>query len=112
MRKKGDLPALFLALFLAGQVFGSAMDDSAPPIQRLSMKQAKAIALRQAPGKVRDFEFKIWKEKWVYAFRVAGRDKRSHRVIVEAVTGKVLSRSSEPMPQSPKEGAVKSPPKK
>ena len=92
---------LWLSLFLSGwsPVLGS--DDSAPPIERISMKQARATALRKVPGKVRDFEFKQRNNKWVYAFKIAGKDQRMHGVIVDAMEGKIISKTSEPMPVKP-----------
>lgn len=89
---------VFLILSLSGwsQAFGA--DDSAPPIERVSMQQARATALRKVPGKVRDFEFKQRNDKWVYAFKIAGKDQRMHSVIVDALEGKIIFKTSEPMP--------------
>ncbi|GEM_PF-4194717 len=84
-------------------------DDSAPPVDRVSMKQARATALRKSPGKVKDFEFKQKNDKWVYAFKIAGKDQRLHFIIVDALTGKITSKTSEPMP-SPPAGSIKATP--
>jgi len=96
MKKFWGSVFLFLCLLGLNPVFGA--DDSAPPIERVSMSQARATALRKVPGKVRDFEFKQRKEKWVYAFKIAGKDQRMHSVVVDALEGKIISKTSEPMP--------------
>ncbi|HEY5037556.1 MAG TPA: PepSY domain-containing protein [bacterium] len=78
-------------------------DDSGPPSDRISMKTARATALRKFPGKVRDFEFEIRKHKWVYFFKIAGKDQKFHNIVVDAVTGKIISKTSEPIPMTTKE---------
>lgn len=89
--------SLILLLFLSLGVLvpPAGADDSAPPIERVSMQQARATVLRKIPGKVRDFELKQKSDKWVYAFKIAGKDMRIHYVIVDALTGKIISKTSE-----------------
>jgi hypothetical protein len=96
MKKFWGSVFLFLCLLGWSQVWGA--DDSAPPIERISMSQARATALRKVPGKVRDFEFKQRKDQWVYAFKIAGKDQRMHSVVVDALEGKIISKTSEAMP--------------
>jgi hypothetical protein len=100
--------ALLLLLVLTGiPAFLGAEPD--PPSRRVPMSQARATALRAAPGKVRDFEFEIHKDRWVYFFKIIGKDRRVHRLFVDAVTGKITAKSSEPMAVPKGEAAVKSP---
>jgi hypothetical protein len=80
-------------------LFGA--DDSGPPVNRVPMKTARAMALRKFPGKVKDFELEIKKDKWVYFFKIAGKDQKFHNIVVDAMTGKIISKSSEPMPVTP-----------
>ncbi len=98
---------LFLAVFAWATTFSFAESD--PPTNRVSMKKARATALRVAPGKVRDFEFKIRKEKWVYYFKIIGKDHRIHYLVVDAVTGKVISKASDPLPVETKAVPTPSP---
>lgn len=108
--KKSSL-AVLLVLILFAWVPSSRADDSAPPVNRVSMKQARATSLRKFPGKVKDFEFKQRNDKWVYAFKIAGKDQRIHRIVVDAITGKIISKTSEAMPLERKP-AVEPAPKK
>jgi uncharacterized membrane protein YkoI len=102
---------LFLLLFSLGVTGGSAFgaDDSGPPVDRIPMSKARAIALRKFPGKVRDFEFEIKKDKWVYFFKIAGKDQKFHNIVVDAMTGKITSKTSEPMPMATKGPATPTP---
>ncbi len=93
-----------LLLLLLGFMWGSAFgaDDSGPPVNRIPMSKARATALRKFPGKVRDFELEIKNNKWVYFFKIAGKDQKLHNIVVDVMTGKIISKSSESMPETPK----------
>ena len=96
---------VLLGLVLLTQVREVRSDDSAPPVERVSMRQARSTAIRKVPGKIRDFEFIQRKNKWVYAFKIAGKDQRLHHVIVDALTGKIVFKTSEPIPAVKKAAA-------
>jgi len=106
--KKITLLILLLSLGIAqGPAFGA--DDSGPPTNRVSMQRARSTALRKFPGKVKDFEFEIKKNKWVYYFKIEGKDQQLHHIVVDAVTGKIISKSSEPMAVQAEPTAVSTP---
>ena len=106
--RKVTLLLLLLSLgFSWGPAFGD--DDSGPPSNRVPMKTARAMALRKFPGKVRDFSLEIKKNKWVYFFKIAGKDQKFHNIVVDVMTDKIISKSSEPMPNAPKESAKPTP---
>ena len=84
-------------------------DDSGPPSNRVPMKTARAMALRKFPGKVRDFSLEIKKNKWVYFFKIAGKDQKFHNIVVDVMTDKIISNSSEPMPVKAKAADVTTP---
>ena len=107
MKKK----ALVLGLVLAWMAFhlGAVLADSDPPTNKIPLSKARAIALRKAPGKVRDFEFEIKNHQWVYFFKIAGKDQKWHFISVDAVTGKVLSKSAAPIPVEMGTSAVPTP---
>lgn len=94
--KKTTATCLLLGWLVASSPSGYAQSD--PPTRRLPLSQARTIALRKAPGKVRDFEFEVRKNKWVYYFKIAGKDQKWHFISVDAVTGKIVSKIVAPMP--------------
>jgi uncharacterized membrane protein YkoI len=103
--------ALFLWLVLVWMSLPlcTALAESDPPTNKIPLSKARAIALRKAPGKVKDFEFEIKNHKWVYFFKIAGKDQKWHFIAVDAVTGKVLSKSAAPMPVESKVPIASSP---
>lgn len=60
-----------------------------PPKPKLSMQQARAIALKLAPGKVKDAEYEYEDDIWRYSFDIA-QGKRIHEIGVDAMTGKII----------------------
>ena len=98
---------LLLLSFTWGPAFGA--DDSGPPVNRVPMSKARASALRKFPGKVRDFELEIKNNKWVYFFKIAGMDQKFHNIVVDVMTGKIISKSSEPMPMINQGSVVSTP---
>src|SRR5579863_1874358 len=85
--RKPIMKSLILFFFLCSlglawkPAFGA--DDSGPPVDRVPMSKARATALRKFPGKVRDFELEIKNDKWVYFFKIAGKDQKFHNIVVD-----------------------------
>ncbi len=100
-----------LLLLLLSFAWGSALgaDDSGPPVNRVPMSKARSAALRKFPGKVRDFELEIKNDKWVYFFKIAGKDQKFHSIVMDVMTGKIIYKSIEPMPMTNKESVVSTP---
>lgn len=63
--------------------------SKAPPKPRLSMAAARAIALKIAPGRVKDAEYEFEKGGWRYSFDIA-QGSKIHEVGVDAMTGKIV----------------------
>lgn len=57
---------------------------------RVSIKDAKVIALGRVPGKVTDAELEKEKGRLQYAFEIIGEDGKSYDVEIDATTGEVL----------------------
>ena len=59
------------------------------PKPKLSMDQARTIALKLAPGKIRKSEYENEDGIWRYSFDIA-QGKRIHEIGVDAMTGKIV----------------------
>lgn len=99
----------WLALGLMTMNLAVAVAESDPPTHKIPLSRARVIALHKAPGKVKDFEFEIKNHKWVYFFKIAGKDQKWHFISVDAVTGKIASKSAAPMPAKSNASAVPTP---
>lgn len=64
------------------------------PKPKLSMVQAKAIALKLAPGKIKKSEYEKEDGIWRYSFDIE-QGKRIHEIGVDAMTGKVVENAFE-----------------
>ena len=64
------------------------------PKPKLSMDQAKTIALKLAPGKIQKSEYENEDGSWRYSFDIA-QGKRIHEIGVDAMTGKVVENAFE-----------------
>ena len=59
------------------------------PHARITMSQARAIALRRAPGTIVDFEYEKEAGAWRYSFDIR-QGRRIHEIGVSATTGKIV----------------------
>lgn len=64
------------------------------PKPKLTMAQARAIALKIAPGRVKDAEYEYEGHGWRYSFDIA-QGARIHEIGVDAMTGKIVEDSFE-----------------
>ena len=62
---------------------------------KISIKDAKLIALGRVPGKVMDAEFEKEHGRLQYAFDILGTDGKTYDVEIDAVTGEVLQAEPE-----------------
>ena len=96
-----------VALLIAGILATSAAQAStanaakpapkaklAAPAPKISMAQAKAIALRLAPGKIKSSEYEKEGGGWRYSFDI---QQKGHvqEIGVNAMTGKIIENKSE-----------------
>lgn len=81
------LPVLIAALALP------VAGHSAPP-RKISEAQARAIALKAAPGKILETDFEKEKGDWRYSFDIR-QGKRTHEIGVDANAGKIVESTYE-----------------
>ena len=85
------------AVWFVVPVLGLGQTD--PPMERIPLKKARSIALRKCPGKVKNYEFKPYKNKWVYFFKILDKKQAANYLYIDAVTGKIVTRFSDPAPK-------------
>ncbi|MEO6040684.1 MAG: PepSY domain-containing protein [Croceibacterium sp.] len=78
---------LLAAAAVAGVVAGPALAHT--PKAKLSMAQARAIALHIAPGKIKDAEYENEGGAWRYSFDIR-QGNRIHEIGVNANTGAIV----------------------
>jgi uncharacterized membrane protein YkoI len=66
----------------------------AAPAHKIGMAEAKAIALKAAPGKIVEADFEKENGGWRYSFDIR-QGKRIHEIGVDAYTGKIVESSYE-----------------
>ena len=59
------------------------------PTPKISMASARTIALKRAPGRIKDAEYEYEKGGWRYSFDVA-QGKRIHEIGVNAMNGRIV----------------------
>jgi uncharacterized membrane protein YkoI len=59
------------------------------PTPKLSMASARTIALKRAPGRIKDAEYEYEKGGWRYSFDIV-QGKRIHEIGVDAMNGQIV----------------------
>jgi uncharacterized membrane protein YkoI len=85
-------PAMLIAMLAA--VATPALAYAAKPPAKLSMAAARAIALKQAPGKVVDAEYEKEGGGWRYSFDIR-QGQRIHEIGVDANSGRIVENKYE-----------------
>ena len=85
--KQESIAAFIAAAALAAGSF--AATTAAKP--KITMDQARAIALKKAPGKVKSAELENEKGKLIYSFDIATSAKAITEVNVDALNGKIVA---------------------
>jgi uncharacterized membrane protein YkoI len=62
---------------------------AAKPKPKLTMAQARAIALKHAPGRIKDAEYEYEGHGWRYSFDIV-QGARIHEIGVNAMTGTIV----------------------
>ena len=83
------LPILAMVIAAAGPAPAIAGAASGKPAAKLSMAQARAIALEKAPGKIADAEYEKEGGGWRYSFDIR-QGQRIHEIGVDANTGRIV----------------------
>lgn len=86
--------ALVLAGIAAFSTTVSAANAQADPPAKLSIEQARSIALDTAPGVVVDAEYEQENGAWRYSFDIR-QGQRIHEIGVDANSGKIVEDSYE-----------------
>jgi len=81
--------ALPLAAAALAGLLSPAIAAPAKPKPKLSMAQARTIALKRAPGRIKDAEYEFEKGGWRYSFDIL-QGKRIHEIGVNAMTGAIV----------------------
>ena len=82
-------------LFLAGALSANAYDgEKLAKDARVTMTEARAIALKTQPGKITEEELEKENDSLRYSFEIEA-GKASHEVSIDAQTGKVLENTVE-----------------
>ena len=84
--KHKTIAPLVAVLAMAMPLFAAA---AAKP--KISMKQARAIALKKAPGRVRSEELENEHGKLIYSFDIATSAKAITEVNVDALNGRIVA---------------------
>jgi len=74
---------------------GSASAKTSHAGAKLTMKQAEAMALKTAPGKIKSKELEKEKGKLIYSFDIETTNDGIHEVNIDAKTGKLVENSKE-----------------
>ena len=91
---------MFRPLLAAGLLAATAAQASSPaakakpPVAKLSLSKAQAIALKAAPGRVVKKEYEAENGGWRYSFDI---QQKGHiqEIGVDAMTGKIIENKSE-----------------
>ena len=85
---------LTAAVLFAAGLLGAGTAGAAPPVAKISMAKAKAIALRAAPGRVTKSEYEKEGGGWRYSFDI---QQKGHiqEIGVNAINGKIVENKSE-----------------
>lgn len=79
-----------VSLLAAGSVAATS-----PKNGEISMERAKQIALSKVNGSITSSEYEHEKGQDVYSFDIAGKDGKTHEILVSARTGKIVSSTIE-----------------
>lgn len=79
---------IITAVAFAGLVAGSAFAAQTP---KITMKEARAIALKKAPGTVKSAELEKEHGKLIYSFDIATSKRGITEVNVDAMNGKIVA---------------------
>ncbi|MEO7814900.1 MAG: PepSY domain-containing protein [Sphingomicrobium sp.] len=83
------------AMIAAGLIAtGAVQAEVRPPLAKISMTKAKAIALKAAPGKLISSEYENEGGGWRYSFDIQQKGN-IQEIGINAMTGKIIENKSE-----------------
>ena len=84
-----QLKTLGLSVMASAILTTAALATAPAPAAKLSMAQARIIALKLAPGKVTKQEYEKENGSWRYSFDIM-QGKRIHEIGVDANSGRIV----------------------
>jgi hypothetical protein len=81
----------FLTTIMVALVFGIGALTANAQTKKIGMAKAKAIALKNASGKIESSELEHEKGKWIYSFDIRNSKGTISEVNVDAYTGAVIA---------------------
>lgn len=79
------------AVMMFALVFGSGVLTTNAQTKKIGMVRAKAIALKQASGKIESSELENEGGKWIYSFDIRNKKGTISEVHINAYTGAVVA---------------------
>ena len=76
-------------------IASSSFAATTPKKGEISMDRAKEIALSKVDGSITSSEYEHERGQDVYSFDIAGKDGRTHEVLISARSGKIVSSTIE-----------------
>jgi uncharacterized membrane protein YkoI len=86
-----------------GKIGEPSASSAQPPKDLISMDQAKEIAIKAAPGMVKNSVLEFEKNQWVYSFDIQDAANQIHEILVDAKTGKIIESRMESAAEAAKE---------
>jgi uncharacterized membrane protein YkoI len=84
-----------IAVFLVSAAVAAGSFAAAAAKPKITMQQARATALKKAPGTVKSEELENEKGKWIYSFDIATGKTSITEVNVDANTGAIVDLQQE-----------------
>jgi len=94
--KKDITMRTLIAIVALGGLATAASAATPAPKAKLTLVQARAIALKAAPGRVTKGEYEKEKGSWRYSFDIR-QGRMNHEVGVDANTGRIVESVVEPL---------------
>ncbi len=82
-------------LFLLVAVLGFGTLAAQAQTKKIGMKRARAIAMKEAAGKIKSSELEKENGKWIYSFDIRNAKGTITEVNIDAYSGKVISLEEE-----------------
>ena len=83
-----------VASLTAALLFGGTASAATAPAPKVSMKHARAMALKLAPGRIKSSEYEKEGGIWRYSFDIQ-QEGHIQEIGIDAMTGKVVENSNE-----------------
>lgn len=93
------------AAMCAGMLLGAAGAQTAKPKTKLTLTDARKIALARQAGTIKEGELEHEKGRWIYSFDIL-RAGKTHEVNVDANTGEIVEDSVESAASEAREAAA------